>query len=375
MLEIVIWQTSISPHMAPLAIALARAGVAVTYIAERAVSPERHTLGWTRMEMPHVQVVVLANQGVDLELLIAKYRPNAVHLVQGLRRNGYLQKVIGLLQARGARWGVLLETVRDMGIGGFLKRLDYRLALSWTCSSADFVLAIGKDMPNWVASRGFPANKVYPFTYFLDSASLSCKWNFASAQLKVIVVGYVGVIEPHKRVDILVSALAQLGDPRLHLSVIGSGSLAQSLKADAILRLGKERVKWREALPYIEVRRAMSRFDCLVLPSDYDGWGAVVSESLISGVPAICSDACGAAEAVVASGVGGVFPRGNVDALSGLLYQMVTNGPPSPERRTSISNWANSFCGDAGAKYLLDIIGSRYSDKPRPPPPWRRVSE
>jgi hypothetical protein len=57
-----------------------------------------------------------------------------------------------------------------------------------------------------------------------------------------------------------------------------------------------------------EVPRAMAQADCLVLPSIHDGWGAVASESLMVGTPVVCSDACGVAGVVQASGVGGVFP-------------------------------------------------------------------
>ena len=157
----------------------------------------------------------------------------------------------------------------------------------------------------------------------------------------------------------------------LRLSVTGSGPQSDKLRTQAITQLGEARVEWRKALPHREVRQLMSQFDCLVLPSDFDGWGAVVSEALMNGVPVICSDACGAAEVVIASGVGGVFPRGDVDALATLLSKAVDNGRPDLAQREMISRWACSLGGDAGARYLTDIIGSRYQQHPKPVPPWR----
>ena len=53
--------------------------------------------------------------------------------------------------------------------------------------------------------------------------------------------------------------------------------------------------------------------DCLVLPSRYDGWGAVISEALMVGTPVICSDNCGAANVVTASNVGSVFSTNDFD--------------------------------------------------------------
>ena len=64
-----------------------------------------------------------------------------------------------------------------------------------------------------------------------------------------------------------------------------------------------------------EVYQFINVADCLVLPSKHDGWGTVVSEALISGVPAICSDTCGVAEVVKLSNYGGVFKSGNIEDL------------------------------------------------------------
>lgn len=370
MLEVVIWQTSVSPHMAGIATELARAGVKITYVAERIVSTERSALGWSGSEIPGVPIIVLDGATTDIELLISRFSPDVVHVVQGLRRNGYLQHVISLLCARRARWGAQLESVRDEGLLGILKRLDYRFAFQRHRFSPDFVLAIGRKTPEWIAARGFPKESIYPFTYFLEPPSFGRNSNRPPVPPDRFVVGYVGTIDSRKRVDILISSLACVENKALHLSVIGSGPLSDKLRAQAIMRLGEERVDWRKAVPHSEVGELISQFDCLVLPSDFDGWGAVVSEALMNGVPAICSDACGAAEAVIASGFGGVFPRGDVHALAMLLTKMVASGRPDLEQRAAIADWALSLGGDAGAKYLIDIIGERYHRQPKPVPPW-----
>ena len=42
----------------------------------------------------------------------------------------------------------------------------------------------------------------------------------------------------------------------------------------------------------------MAAADVLVLPSRFDGWGAVVNEALMVGTPVICSDRCGASDVI-----------------------------------------------------------------------------
>lgn len=369
MLEVVIWQTCVSPHMAGLAAGLARAGAGVTYVAGRSVSPERSAMGWPTTQIQGVRLIVLEGSGVNIDEFISGLSLGVVHIVQGVRRNGYLQHVISSLRARRARWGVLVESVRDVGLRGFLKRLDYRFAFLRRRSAPDFVLAIGKNTPEWIAARGFPHQCIYPFTYFLTpTASNTAR---LSSRAGRFTVGYVGRVDSNKRVDLLIAAMANIDTPALHFSLIGAGPLSDELKALAISRLGNERVQWRGAVPHREVQALISQFDCLVLPSDFDGWGAVVSEALMNGVPAICSDACGAAEAVIASGVGGVFPRGDVDTLTALLRKLASDGPLDTDSRQTIARWAQSLSGDAGAKYLLEIINAHYYQHTRPVPPWR----
>lgn len=121
-----------------------------------------------------------------------------------------------------------------------------------------------------------------------------------------------------------------------------------------------------------EVQGVLAEADCLILPSRHDGWGAVVSESLMVGTPAICSDACGSATAVQASGVGGVFASGDEDALACRMRQCVEKGKISLDERTRIAAWARALGADAGARYLLEILNHADHGGEKPVPPWVR---
>ena len=84
-----------------------------------------------------------------------------------------------------------------------------------------------------------------------------------------------------------------------------------------------------------DIPHLMSSADCLILPSRHDGWGAVVSEALMVGTPVICSDACGSAGVVHASGVGGVFRSGDHCALTAELA-VASAGYLQPEARKDL---------------------------------------
>ena len=124
-----------------------------------------------------------------------------------------------------------------------------------------------------------------------------------------------------------------------------------------------------------QARSRMRDADCLVLPSDYDGWGAVVSEALMAGTPVVCSDACGAATAVSASGLGGVFPAGDRMALAKRLAQVLGAGRQPAIAREALARWARALAADAGAAYLGAVLEHAEGRRDRPAPPWQVNAE
>jgi len=111
-----------------------------------------------------------------------------------------------------------------------------------------------------------------------------------------------------------------------------------------------------------------------VLPSRYDGWGAVVSEALMAGTPVICSDACGTAGVVRASKVGGVFANGDRDTLARRLREVLDVGPLTYQARAELALWARSLGAEAGATYLLAVLEYVEGNGNHPMPPWQADS-
>ena len=219
---------------------------------------------------------------------------------------------------------------------------------------------------------GLSAGKVFPFAYFLPEENVRpfLKPRPILGTYRVI---FVGQLIERKRLDLLISAMSRIEQDTVELIVIGSGPLEKELKQFAYDQL-PGRVEWVGSLPINEVREHMAQADCLVLPSRHDGWGAVVSEALMSGTPVICSDACGSAVVVEASGYGGVFQSGCVDDLTKLLHAMVLKGRLSPAQSQELAEWARCLGGDAGASYLVGLLDSINSGDEAPLPPWHSES-
>jgi glycosyltransferase involved in cell wall biosynthesis len=283
-----------------------------------------------------------------------------------IRANGLVHEAQRALAARGLLQWVIMETVDDTGYRGILKRLEYRrLYMQWR-GRIEGVLAIGHRTPAWVVARGMPAERVFPFAYFLPDMAPIERVSRDTEPFRFVFVGNFIV---RKRLDLLISALAALKRSDLELVVIGSGPLEGELRAAAKAAL-QGRVRWIGPLSMSEVPRAVARADCLVLPSRHDGWGAVISEALMVGTPAICSDRCGAAGVVQASGHGGVFRSGDVSELRAQIVRALDSGPMSRSKRDALAAWARCIGAEAGAIYLREVFAASPEQKACPPPPW-----
>ncbi len=134
---------------------------------------------------------------------------------------------------------------------------------------------------------------------------------------------------PHKGLPLLLEAFRELlpeavrvRPEGLRLVLAGQGSNRPEvldliedcgLPTDTVLTLG--------ALSEREMRLAYASAEAVVVPSDYEGFGLPVLESMAASVPVVASDAGGLPEVVGDAGL--LFPAGSVAGLRTALYRGV----------------------------------------------------
>lgn len=361
------WQVIISPHMTELVSKMTMYGYSVYYIAIQAMSSEREALGWEAI-FPHGVEVIIAESTAHLQSIVVNAEPDSIHVVGGVRGNGNLGLAQKLLINRGLRQWIIMETVDDYGLQGFVKRILYRLIFFRFRSILEGVLAIGYRTPKWCAAVGVPKDRIYPFAYFLPETDQSRQLlrRPTSERFRFI---YVGQLVERKRLLLLMEALRDVCVEDIDLYIVGCGPLDESLRAKAAFLL-PGRYHWLGRLTMIAARIEIHQADCLVLPSRHDGWGAVVSEALMCGTPVVCSDTCGAAGVVQLSGYGGVFRSGDQSNLRDTLQQVVAAGKLSPQARVDLVEWSRCLSAEAGASYLHRIFEYTDGKAKRPSPPW-----
>ena len=113
---------------------------------------------------------------------------------------------------------------------------------------------------------------------------------------------FVGNLISIKGLDLLIDAVNRINinEKRLALSVYGSGD-ASKFKFD------DDSVVYRGVIPFGKAQSVIHRYDFLVLPSRYDGWGVVVNESVMAAVPVLASHMVGAGTMLTKWNCGLVF--------------------------------------------------------------------
>ena len=255
------WQGIISPHMAGLAVALARRGCDVTYVARQAMSDDRASQGWSPPALEGVQLRVAESDFAAAELA-ASAPVDSIHLCGGLRSNGPIGAAQTTLAQRSIRQWAVIETVDDAGWLGALKRMEYsRLFHRWR-ERLQGVLAIGHKTPAWVAARGMPAKRVFPFAYFLPRPGLTVSGSRKQGSPYRLI--FVGQLIRRKRLDLLINSLRDLASDSdgLRLTIVGNGPLEEQLRKLAAQAI-PGRVDWLGSLPMEAVSAEMAQADCL----------------------------------------------------------------------------------------------------------------
>jgi hypothetical protein len=149
----------------------------------------------------------------------------------------------------------------------------------------------------------------------------------------------VGAVIPRKGHDVLVGALARLGDLPWRSVVVGSldraPATARALERQ-IARAGLAgRITLTGALDDAALAEAYHGADVFVLPSRYEGYGMVFAEALAHGLPVIACRA-GAAADTVPAGAGILVDVDDEAALAEALRSLLAD----PSRRQTLARAA-----------------------------------
>ena len=105
-------------------------------------------------------------------------------------------------------------------------------------------------------------------------------------------IGYLGRVHPRKRIERLIYAFDALRDEldNAELLIIGAGDKRyEQFLREEVVRLNLHNVRFAGFLTGEEKDKAILSLSYLVVPSDFENFGNIVTEALVRGVPVIAS--------------------------------------------------------------------------------------
>lgn len=246
-----------------------------------------------------------------------------------------------------------------------VRPLAYKVAGALVAKKIVAALAISSEAEQQIRSMGVPAERIFPFGYFVPKVELGDAPR-RSPNPGAIRLVFVGSLIERKGLVILLAAMERLGEMGLSvcLDIYGPGN-------SAAFQLPTRYAEYKGAIPFGRAQQVISGYDLLVLPSLHDGWGVVVNEALLQGVPVLVSDACGAKLLVENSGAGAVFEAGNVCALVETIAKLARVPETLRKWRENANAYSVFITPDIAGRYLYDVVSYATHGEPnRQSAPW-----
>lgn len=365
--RITFWQNSLSIHQAPIIRALAdNEDVAVRVVAEQGISESRQKLGWSMPNYGNAELIVQPGPEL-LERIIRISKHDTAHVFSGIGIYPMIEKArLALLESRGGKMIANTESIDTRGIPRKIRYIFRQRNYRDLISEYDLVLACGIQSYEQWNKFDKQGTKIRKFGYFVErSVALPSSINELDAKFKIV---FVGSLQPWKDPMTLLKALRRLPNEGWTAEFIGNGPLLSKLQRYANRNGMFKQVTFAGSISNELSRRTIAQSDLLVLPSRYDGWGAVVNEALIDGVPAIVSHNAGVRTLIKGPLQGDTFQARNIEELAGLLAKRMTESR-SLQLKNNLMKWSETCISPtAAADYLYKII-TEDSDT-LTPPPW-----
>jgi glycosyltransferase involved in cell wall biosynthesis len=224
---------------------------------------------------------------------------------------------------------------------------------------SDAVVAVSQYAALQIARRyGVPTERLHVLPNGIDTSAYSAAPEPRGEPKGKCEIVYVGRWHARKGVPQLVRALAaaRAVAPGLSLTLIGSGPLESSLRAE-VASLGIEGlVSFKSGLSDADVVAAYRGAGLVCIPSLQEGQGIVALEAQACGAPVVATRAGGLVEAVLEGETGMVVEPGDVHALARALAVMSSSG----EMRRAYGEKAAEGAAGFSWRYMLGDVHALY---------------
>ena len=366
--RIIFWQNVPSIHQSAFVRTLAgMPGMEVWFAHEEDLPPERRAMGWTDPDFGTARLVDARDPAVWNQLT-GMDDEGSLHAFGSYFLLPRAYAAFCRLKESPCQRVWTTEAFDFHGLRGWVRMWRARRRIRKEAAEGfDRVYAMGSLGVDFFRRAGVPEAKLREFGYLVEPPAEVFREPEQDAGHHRFL--FVGQLIERKGVDLLLQALAGMRPGIWQLDLVGDGPQRERF-VDLARRLGiSDACRFHGNLSNAGSLAHMRRADTLVLPSRWDGWGAVVNEALHVGTPVIASNACGAASLLSNPGCGKVFPRCDVAELRTVLKQACETGV-SPSCRRDLAQWAEAqlSAGTLTRYFLAALAGESSTGQVAP---WR----
>ena len=323
-LKVVFWQNMLSPHMAPLIRALSMRGQIIAAILTP-VESWRIEQGWLPPDYGTAKIITL-NDSNDAASLFSETQ-GYVHVFSGINSYPIISNIFRHSLKRDSVLVITESPIRINLTSDLLKFVLYFSKAVRFRRNIKAIFTMGDLGVSWFKNCGFSKDILIRFQYFVDIPGFNAHVKPLNNSSKVSFV-FIGQLVKRKGVDNLIKALSKLTNTDWNLHMIGSGPEFNNLNtlvkknnlSDQVIFHGQ--MANEKAMEFLN-----ENADFLILPSRYDGWGAVVNEALVRGIPVITNTKCGASSLVQNSKSGFIYNEASLTSLVSTLLQAIKTSP------------------------------------------------
>jgi len=379
--NIITWQPVLTDHQAYTyqALELLSGSKLIAYIAE-AENSMRKSQGWTETRVSSVTRILIPKKNFLTFCLneLRKYK-NEIHIFASPFQEPKLIVCLFLARILGLQFYLISEPYSPVGEGylgdgkGYINRIKayfrpfvYSVYSLFLRAGVWGIFTISKLAYDQYLGHGFPKEKLFPFAYFIPRiaqfSSLVHSQPKCSPCLKMI---YVGALIRRKGLDVLQNAICTLrkNGYQVSLDIYGAGD-------QGLVFPDFDFISYKGLIPFGDAQEVISRYELLVLPSRYDGWGVVINEALCANVPVAYANTVGAGEVAKNFGAGLSFSSGDSKSLSMVLMGLMDDPNLLNTLRNKTGIAADSLQPEIGARYMLDMINFNGRTSVGVKPPW-----
>ncbi len=164
----------------------------------------------------------------------------------------------------------------------------------------------------------------------------------------------LGRVEPYKRTELLVDAIAAL--PGVRLVVAGTGAGLGAVRDRVAARGVADRVELCGFVDEDQKVRLLQTAHLVACASEKEGWGLTVVEAAACGTPAVVTDVPGLRDAVRDGETGLLVPAGDAAALTRALARVLNDAALRGRLAGGAVRWAARFDWDAAAAEVSAVL-------------------